>query len=662
MYQLTLMLTETSRGMKKLLLSLLAFALIFIGGIAVVKARSAPAYAADCDANAIVWCGTKNQTALKDAYKTNTTKDLPAVYSHYGISANMVNNQTAKVGSVTKSGDVILNGKVIATGARSVGRHNIAGSTKVVIAGKTYYERSTSVSFVANSIPALIFTDANGKFIAAVLESCGNPVKATPKPVPVVLCTGLTVAAVGREDFTFKAGASVTDATFKYITYTVKDKNGKVVGKPIVATNQNAVKFNQKTAGTFSVEAVVTAVAAGKTINTAVGKCKASFTVKEAPAYRCDGFTVNSAADNKFTFTVKPFVSGGATLKSVTYMVKDSSGKVVGQPIVATNATPYTYTQNQPGNYTVATTLKFMAEGTERSVTDAKCVGNFSVAAQPEYVCNSLTATQNGDRTQFVFTPKVTLKAATLKSVVYTVKNSQGAVVGQPITATDLKPVSYAQTAEGSYTVTAVVTVTVNGQEKIANGTCVANFEVKPVPAQPKFECSSFTGAIVEGKQNTYSFKLVYVAEGGATLAKAMVNYGDQTGDQEVNADNLVNFEHTFAQAGTYKIVATLTFNVAGETTTTQTVTCATNVTIPETPVMCTVPGKEDKPANSPECFTPCEHNDQLPANSPQCKPTEEQPQVLVNTGPGDIAGMFAAVTIAGTIAHRFVWSRRYNG
>jgi hypothetical protein len=31
----------------------------------------------------------------------------------------------------------------------------------------------------------------------------------------------------------------------------------------------------------------------------------------------------------------------------------------------------------------------------------------------------------------------------------------------------------------------------------------------------------------------------------------------------------------------------------------------------------------------------------------------------LVNTGPGDIIGIFAATTIAGAVAHRLLWGRR---
>lgn len=41
--------------------------------------------------------------------------------------------------------------------------------------------------------------------------------------------------------------------------------------------------------------------------------------------------------------------------------------------------------------------------------------------------------------------------------------------------------------------------------------------------------------------------------------------------------------------------------------------------------------------------------------------PEEETPEVLVNTGAGDVLGLFAAVTVAGAIAHRLFWVRR-NG
>lgn len=60
-----------------------------------------------------------------------------------------------------------------------------------------------------------------------------------------------------------------------------------------------------------------------------------------------------------------------------------------------------------------------------------------------------------------------------------------------------------------------------------------------------------------------------------------------------------------------------------------------------EPPENCPVPGKTNLPKNHPDC--------------------REVPTTIPVTGPGDIVGIFAAVTIAGAVAHRFILSRYYN-
>jgi hypothetical protein len=48
-----------------------------------------------------------------------------------------------------------------------------------------------------------------------------------------------------------------------------------------------------------------------------------------------------------------------------------------------------------------------------------------------------------------------------------------------------------------------------------------------------------------------------------------------------------------------------------------------------------------------------------VPPTVTPVKPTPKQPEILPVTGPESVIGIFAAVTIAGTIAYRVVWARR---
>lgn len=101
----------------------------------------------------------------------------------------------------------------------------------------------------------------------------------------------------------------------------------------------------------------------------------------------------------------------------------------------------------------------------------------------------------------------------------------------------------------------------------------------------------------------------------GATFKQATFDFGD--GTKQVT--DKLTYEHTYKQVGNYVVTATLTFMVDGKLVTRTSDACA-------------------KPVN----FT-------------------ETPTTLVNTGAGDVLGIFAAVTVAGAMAHRLVLGRRLS-
>ncbi len=108
-------------------------------------------------------------------------------------AANIMNGNTV-YGSVTKSGEVIVDGKVVATEAISYGRTNLAGSHAVGSSSDPLYGRSPSVSFLSSSLPAMVHV-VNGQFRYAIVESCGNLVTATAKLVPAKAVTKVIAPA-----------------------------------------------------------------------------------------------------------------------------------------------------------------------------------------------------------------------------------------------------------------------------------------------------------------------------------------------------------------------------------------------------------------------------------------------------------------------------------
>lgn len=101
------------------------------------------------------------------------------------------------------------------------------------------------------------------------------------------------------------------------------------------------------------------------------------------PASTCEGLAVERISRTKYQFNARATVKNGATIKSYTYTVKDSSGKTVLNKTETNNktASSYIYEQNTPGNYT-ATLSVATSDGTKSS---AQCAAKFTVS-KPE-VC-----------------------------------------------------------------------------------------------------------------------------------------------------------------------------------------------------------------------------------------------------------------------------------
>lgn len=158
-------------------------------GLSINTLASSPGVSTpDCNDNAVIYCGASGVSQLVNKYTNgdshNSTSSIHDIFNYFGLSASDVKNMPndAYPGYVTKSGDVYLNNNdlLVATHAISGGRQNIAGSTAVHYGGTDFFVRPPSVSFLDNALSAMVIMK-NGVFQGAVLNSCGNVVKATPK-------------------------------------------------------------------------------------------------------------------------------------------------------------------------------------------------------------------------------------------------------------------------------------------------------------------------------------------------------------------------------------------------------------------------------------------------------------------------------------------------
>lgn len=233
----------------------------------------------NCGASAIIRCGTFNQTELNNGIKNQP--DAAAALKHYGVPTSL---SGAKKGTLRPSGEVVVDGKVVATGAQTLGRLQRASSKSVKIGNKTYYQHSARTGFPKNT-PVFVFFDKHGNFVSALAKVCGNPITATPvkkptpppKPTPKYTCDNLTVTKISRTSVRFSAAYTAQHATHKSTTYVVRDANGATV------QNSTSATFTTTTPGTYSVEAIVSFTVDGKTVTATSTKCKKQFTVAPEP-------------------------------------------------------------------------------------------------------------------------------------------------------------------------------------------------------------------------------------------------------------------------------------------------------------------------------------------------------------------------------------------
>lgn len=358
--------------MKKKFFALFASLTVVVSAVLLFNVMSTNSEAAslprDCDNNSIIYCGATTPDELKKFFKENKTGDLPAVYSHYGITSSMINGATnANMGEVHKDGRITLNGKVVATGASSIGRKDVyKPSSKVTIGGKTYYQHEPKSTFAVESIKAFVFLDGNGKFIGAILTSCGNPFTGKPTPVPSYKCDSLAAKKLARDEYTFTAKASAANgATITGYTYNYGD------GKTENSTKTSMTHKYAK-AGTYTAKLTVSVKVDGKTKTTTSTSCEVKVTVDNppAPVYKCDALgarLIGKAEDRTYAYDLSYTVKNGATLKTVDYDFGDGQKKQGVTPAETKNVQ---HKYEKGGSYKTVATLHFTVNGATK---DVKC-------------------------------------------------------------------------------------------------------------------------------------------------------------------------------------------------------------------------------------------------------------------------------------------------
>lgn len=307
---------------------------IIIGTVASIAIAAGIWYALPSQANGcndpyganIVRCGTWNRAGLKAAYSDPQTRNI---YTTFGISADMINNGTLHEGVAHASNNTItVNGRTVVTGAKTIQmRHvNTASPERYYsITGGNYPVYPLSNSFVpkGTSMPAFVWLDGNGRFIAAVVKDCGNPIWGTivEPPKPVLTCDLLQAQKLAAENAfrltvkaTYKNGASVTN-----YTYDLGDGNKRTTASPVI-------DYTYAKPGTYKATVTVNGDAGGAVSKTSAS-CQTTVTIAEKPQPKTPAIDITKTVNQKkhdvieldqpFTYEITVANTGEVDLKDV---------------------------------------------------------------------------------------------------------------------------------------------------------------------------------------------------------------------------------------------------------------------------------------------------------------------------------------------------------
>lgn len=202
--------------------------------------------------------------------------------------------------------------------------------------------------------------------------------------------------------------------------------------------------------------------------------------------------------------------------------------------------------------------------------------------------------------------------------------------------------VSHTYTTLGSSVAKVTVYGTAPGSTAITSGgsgSCATTINViKP-------QCVKLDGSILD--QSKYSYRFIATMNAnGAKFLGADFNFGDGKSANNVTAvsGNTVYVDHSYDKAGNYNVSAVLRFDVAGNTITAPTCYALVTPTAPPTPEC-----KPGVPVGDTRCEV-CKYDASLSPDDARCAPP---PEVLPNTGAGNVIAVGAIALIGGFLVYR---------
>lgn len=303
--------------------------------------------------------------------------------------------------------DALPTGMTYVTGSTTFGNSKVPQGTKASdnIANGTginvgsYASKATAWAIFSATVPAndslpacgdntLVNTGKVTTGGMAISDTANVIVNKHCKPAPSYTCDMLSVTKLERTKFQFDTKYTVQNATFKSVTYVVKDSNGTELYRGPSNVYQNS------TPGTYSVQAIVTVTVDGQDKTTTSANCTKQFTVEPAPnpgvsiEKTVDGVKKKSVSVNE-TFTYQLVVKNTGNTDLTNVAVTDNAPQYVqfisaDKGTIANNKWSYTIPSLKVGE---SVSFAIKAKVTEYVAGDIKntaCVDAPQVPGMPD--------------------------------------------------------------------------------------------------------------------------------------------------------------------------------------------------------------------------------------------------------------------------------------
>ncbi len=364
---------------KQIIIALTAATVLALGFIGFNKANAS--FIQDCTPNSIIKCGSPNASDFIQKVKAGGPQhDLQPVYSRFGLEPGEYDRfiSSAVAGVAKQDGTIVVKGRTIATNAWSIGRTHFSYATPFVINGHTYY-KAMDTQVLQQDLPVMVMFNGKGVMQFAVMNACGNPVRAqsvSPKFSCDLLHKKVVQGQANTYDFTTDATAK-NGANVASVTYDFGDGSSTVT----VNSLTHAVRHTFSKSGTWNVRVTVKVSLPGnRTMVVTSANCMTTVTVAQ-PFFQCvslSPFTVDKEK-RQFRFIVATHQGNGATLQDVDFNFGDGSS--------ADSITPSSdglvrvdHTYDSDGSFAISATANF---NTVNGVQSDSCAANITSQVTP---------------------------------------------------------------------------------------------------------------------------------------------------------------------------------------------------------------------------------------------------------------------------------------